>query len=149
MRALSTAASVVRHSLGAAGEALLIAALLAALLLALAPLHGLAHSLTGAGVASAGRVTGHISVPDGVFGGITIATTNPGGDVWVYARCFQQGASVYAEVAPVGANNQATLTLGPTPRWTGGAATCTAQEGYWSAKGRWRTLAETTFDVSG
>jgi hypothetical protein len=55
MRALSTAASVVRHSVGAVGEALLIAAIIAALLLALAPVYAPANFLSGTGVADAAR----------------------------------------------------------------------------------------------
>jgi hypothetical protein len=150
MRALSTAASVVRHSLGAVGEALLIAAILAALLLALAPVYGPARTLTGAGVADAARVSGHITVPDGVFGGTTTATVNPGGEkVWVHARCWQDGTLVYEQYVKVDANNQAVLNLGPTPMWTSGAADCDAREGYWARNNRWRTVASTTFHVAG
>ena len=43
----------------------------------------------------------------------------------------------------------ATFTLGPTPSWTYGAATCVAQEGYWGSNGRFRVIADTTFSVSG
>ena len=87
-------------------------------------------------------------MPDGVFGGTTTATANPGGDVAVHAQCVQGGVTVYAEVVSVDAQNQAVLTLGPTPRWSGGAADCTAEEGYWTRTGRWRVLAATTFHVS-
>ncbi|HVL53581.1 MAG TPA: hypothetical protein VM344_04920 [Vitreimonas sp.] len=55
MRAVSTAASVVRHSLGAVGEALLIAAIIAALLLALAPVYKPADFLAGTGSAQAAK----------------------------------------------------------------------------------------------
>ena len=139
------AASTIRHSLGAAGEALLIALIVAVLALALAPIYRPADWL--AGDADAGRA-GHISVPDGVFGGRTTATVNPGGaDVWAHARCYQDGALVFEQYVRVNAEDQATFVLGPTPSWSGGGASCEAEEGYWHRGTRWRVVADTTFRV--
>ena len=151
MRAVYSLSSAARHSLGALGEALLIAAILAALLLALAPIYKPADTLVGTqDVGAAPRNSGHITVPDGVFGGTTEATVNPGGDtIWVMAECWQNAQVVYRQYVKVGDDNVATLTLGPTPSWQGGAASCSAEEGTWFKGTRWRVLASTTFEVAG
>ncbi len=92
---------------------------------------------------------GEITVPDGVFGGTTVATVNPGGDnVWVHAECFQDGALVYEQYVGADSNMQAILHLGPTPSWTGGEADCTAEELTW-VRHRFRVVAATTFHVEG
>ena len=102
-----------------------------------------------AGTTFAGRNTGVITVPDGQFGGTTTATVNPGGSgTWARARCYQHGSLVYTEYVYAGADNRATFTLGPTASWTGGGASCTADEGVFGNNERWRTLASTTFDVA-
>ena len=106
--------------------------------------------MTGLSVEPANAARGSISVPDGVYGGTTTARVNPGGDaIWVYAECFQDDVLVYAQYVETDANNQAVLSLGPTPSWTGGPASCTAEEGYFNRSGRWHTVADTTFEVSG
>lgn len=149
MRAVSTVASGLRHSAVAVAEALLIAAILAALLLALAPVYKPADFLAGTESAQAARERGSISVPDGVFAGTTTATVNPGGDTWVRGRCYQDGSLVYEQYVKVDANNQAVLNLGPTPSWTAGAASCTGEELQFAKNARWRVLATTSFNVSG
>ena len=148
MRAVSTPGSFLRHSLAAGLEALLLAAVVAALLIALSPVSREAASLAGTGTAAA-RGSGAITVPDGVFAGTTTATVNPGGDSWVRGRCSQAGVLVYEQYVRVDANNQAVLTLGPTPSWTSGAATCTAEELSLGRNARWKVLATTDFSVSG
>jgi hypothetical protein len=149
MRAGSAIAAGGRHAFEVGLQALVIAAIIAAVALAMSAVYRPAGFVAGLDTADAARAGGgHIAVPDGYFGGTTVATTNPGGDVAVHAQCFQSGVAVWAQVARVDANNQAVLTLGPTPRWTGGDADCTAAEGYWTKTGRWRVLAETTFHVS-
>jgi hypothetical protein len=55
MRALSNASSAVRHTLEVSTQALLIAAILAAILLALSPIYRPANVLVGSGRASAGH----------------------------------------------------------------------------------------------
>ena len=92
-----------------------------------------------------------IAVRDGVFGGTTVAAVTPtslGGTVFVQASCYQGGNLVYGQTLMTGSNGLATLTLGPTPRWLGGSAACTADAGYFR-NGRWRTMASTTFVVLG
>ena len=144
MRAVSTAASAARHVTGVAAQALLVAAIIAAIALALSPLYQPASWAIGTDGAAAGR--GHISVPDGRFAGTTTATVNPGGSgAWVFARCYQDGVLVYGQYARVTGDNTAMLTLGPTPSWSSGTATCTAEEGTWSKSGRWQKVAGTTF----
>jgi hypothetical protein len=145
MRAVSTAASVVRHTVGAVGEALLVVAVVAALLMGVALVTG-----TGpVGTADVLAARGVIAVPDGVFAGTTTATVNPGGsDVWARGRCYQGGSLVYEEYVRVDANNRATLTLGPTANWTAGSASCTAEELVLGRNQRWHTLAIADFNVS-
>ena len=135
----------------ALGEALLVVAIIVALALALGPALKPAEPLLGTGVANAGGPSrGAITVPDGTFAGTTTATVNPGGEnTWVFAECAQGGTVVYRQYVKAGADQTAVLTLGPTPSWTGGGATCFAQEGYWFKGSRWRVVAETTFNVSG
>jgi hypothetical protein len=148
MRAVSTAASVARHSAGALFEALLIAVIIATVLVALAPGSKPANTLAGTGIAAAAS-RGVVTVADGVFAGTTVATVNPGGDTWVRGRCYQNGGLVYEEYVHVDANNKATLTLGPTANWTSGAATCTAEELELGRNQRWHTLASAGFNVAG
>jgi hypothetical protein len=155
VKAVSTAASTVRHTFGVALEAVLLLAIVAALIFGAALLAGVppggADSVFAAkGGSGNGHGGGAITVPDGVFAGTTTATVNPGGSgSWAFAQCYQGGTLVYAQYVEADSTNRATFTLGPTPLWTGGSANCTAEEGVWGSSGRWRTVAETTFDVSG
>ena len=89
-----------------------------------------------------------ITVPDGVFGGTTTATVHTGATTWVHATCSQSGSKVYEQYVKTDANNQAVLTLGPTPLWTSGGASCNAAEGTWMANGKFKVSATTTFSVS-
>lgn len=157
MKALSSTASAMRHTFGALFEALIIAAIVGALVFGYAAISGASplgagdtlaakggngHSAGGAGGAS-------ITVPDGVFGGTTTATANPGDGSWALAACYQNGAQVYGQYVKIDASNQAVFTLGPTPSWSGGAANCIAEEGTFGSNGRWHSIASTTFNVSG
>lgn len=69
MRALTTAASMVRHSSGALAEAFLLAILIAALLLVLAPVSQQADFLAGTQPVAAGRGGGHGGGGGGGSGG--------------------------------------------------------------------------------
>ncbi len=90
-----------------------------------------------------------IVVPNGVFAGTTTATVSPGGsNLWVAFSCYQGGQLVMGANVPLDVNQQATVQLGPTPMWPGGAASCTAAAGTWN-NGKWTTQASTTFSVSG
>ena len=108
------------------------------------------------GTASAGRpLSGTVTVPDGVYAGTTMAqaggaamASSTGSGFWVQSRCYQDGVGVYAQGLKVDAAGQATLTLGPTGAWTGGAADCTADLGYFTSNRRWKVVASTTFHVA-
>lgn len=105
---------------------------------------------TGGADADKGRHGGSITVPDGVFGGSVTATVNPGGtDTWARAFCYQNGQLVYGQYERVNADNQATFTLGPTPSWQSGDASCVAEELTKKSNGLWRVLASTTFNAQG
>ena len=149
MRALSTAASLGRHTFSAVIEALVILAIVATLALGMAIA---THSAPGGQAALAARGGGtasSISVPNGVYGGTTtatVATTSTG--IMAFAQCYQGGARVYAQFVSVDGGH-AMFKLGPTQLWTGGSATCTAEAGTFAHGGRWRAQATTTFSVSG
>jgi len=147
MTTRSAGAATLRHVGLVALEALLVAALVWIAAMALA---GASQGDGGfAGAANAGRTGTNLTVPDGVFAGTTVAVANPGGDkTWVHAICMQSGGVAMVQWARVDAENHATLTLGPTPSWSSGGATCTAEEGYFSANGRWRVQDTTTFSVA-
>jgi hypothetical protein len=158
MKALSGAASVARHSLGAVTEALLIAAIVAALALALSPLYGPARFITGTGSVDAAKGGGHgggnttsgvtISVPDGTFGSSVVATVK-GGAPWVHVTCFQGGGIALTDWERTDANGQTPIGLGPTASWSSGAATCSAEAGHFNNRSKWVIDATTSFDVSG
>ena len=163
MRILSTAAGTARHGIGAVVEAAVVVAIGAALVFGAAVItrsdpagaadvyaakggNGNGHG--GGGNAGSGSTSAVIVVPDGVFGGTTTATANPGGPgAWVHVRCYQGGGVALEAYVTVDGANQATFQLGPTPSWPNGAASCEAEEGYWD-NSRWQVLASTTFNVS-
>ena len=72
MKAMSTAASTVRHAFAATSEAIVLVAILAALVVGAAILTGRAP--IGAGSALGAQVKTTIVVSDGTFGGMTTAT---------------------------------------------------------------------------
>ncbi len=98
-----------------------------------------------------------LSVPDGTYatsatawvgdGTLSTASAESTG-MKVKAECYQDGALVYRQYANV-VGSTATLTLGPTPAWTGGAATCTAELGSFDKRVRWRAVASDSFSVTG
>jgi hypothetical protein len=46
-------------------------------------------ALGGQGAGRKGKLSGAITVPDAVYGGMTTAAVNPGGtDVYVFVRCY-------------------------------------------------------------
>ena len=139
--------ATVRHVALVALEALLVAALVWVATMTLAGISGSGGGLTGE--ANAGRQSANLTVPDGVFGGTSVAHANPGGDgTWVHATCMQAGQIALTSWVRVDATNHATLTLGPTPTWTSGGASCSAEEGYFASNGRWRVQDTATFSVA-
>jgi hypothetical protein len=140
-------AATMRHVGLVALEAVLVALLVWVAAMTLA---GVSENGGGlAGAANAGQQTANLTVPDGVFAGTTDAHANPGGDgTWVHATCLQAGQVALTQWVRVEATDYATLTLGPTPTWTSGGASCTAEEGYFASNGRWRVQDTTTFIVA-
>jgi hypothetical protein len=94
MRALSFASSAVRHVLGAGMEAILIALIAAALLLALSPVYRPASELAGAGPADAG---GHKASIQVVFGTSALApVSDESGSIFTAFGCgFRPNGSSY------------------------------------------------------
>jgi hypothetical protein len=131
-------------------EATLLAIIVALTFVTLSPFSAPVGEMSGLSDANAARGgRGSVTVPDGVLGGTVTATVNPGGDgVWAYAACFQGGERVYGQYEKVDATNQVVFRLGPTPSWTSGDADCVAQEGSWTKGGKWRVVAEATFQAT-
>jgi hypothetical protein len=110
-------------------------------------------ALTGAlivGTTFAGKPGGGTSstfnVADGAFAATTIVSGGTG--TWAHARCYQNGALVYEQYVRYSSSGTGLFTLGPTPSWTGGAASCNAEDGWWQNGTRWRVRATDTFSVS-
>lgn len=147
MQTRGAGTATVRHVSLVALEALLVAALVWIAAMALAGINESAGGITGA--ANAGKVSPNLAVPDGVFGGTTVARADPGGaGTWVHATCLGSGQIALVQWARVDATNHATLRLGPTPSWTSGGAACSAEEGYFASNGRWRVQDRATFEVA-
>ena len=106
-----------------------------------------------AGTVFAGKpgatTAGGVRVDDGVYAGTTVAYAGPSTASWVRARCYQGGALVFEQYRQFDASRTATITLGPTPSWSGGSANCTAEDGYWRRGTTWRVTSSTTFAVAG
>lgn len=113
-------------------------------------LAGLAGSLvigtTFAGKPGGNGGTSSFQVADGRFASTTTASGGTG--TWVHAKCYQSGKLVYEQFVKYDTTKTATLTLGPTPSWTGGSASCTGEDGWWQNGTRWRILATDTFSVT-
>lgn len=92
---------------------------------------------------------GTVRVDNGVFAGTTTAYAGPASATWVRALCYQNGRLVLEQYRAFNSTRTATLTLGPTPSWSGGSATCTAQDGYWRNGSTWRVTSTSSFSVSG
>ncbi|MEW5990760.1 MAG: hypothetical protein AB1736_05355 [Chloroflexota bacterium] len=111
-------------------------------------------SLTGAlivGTTFAGKpggsgTTSSFRVDDGRFAATTTAYRGSG--TWVHAKCFQNGTVVYEQFVKYGTSGTATLTLGPTPMWQSGSATCVGEDGWWQHGTRWRVTATDAFSAS-
>jgi hypothetical protein len=77
-------------------------------------------------------------------------TTNKTTRPWVSNECFQDGVRVSAEVHGFfdGYMFGQVYTLGPTDKWTGGAANCTAKL-LSEDRNNTQVLASTTYSVTG
>ncbi|HET7703652.1 MAG TPA: hypothetical protein VFK35_09640 [Candidatus Limnocylindrales bacterium] len=131
--------SVLKHS----GQAVLEGALVSLLVV------GLMAGTAFAGRPGGSNATSPFSVADGSFGQTTTAQRGSSTATWVRARCYQGGNLVYEQYVSYGGGQSVTLTLGPTPMWSSGAATCTGEEGWWRNGSRWRVVGSDDFTVSG
>ncbi len=168
MKALSSATGVVRHTLGAAAEAILLAAIIAALLLALSPIYAPAGFLSGTQGVDAGRggngnsivvasaATARVAAS---YGGSVTTLSTLGKDYFlVYVRvvCTQDGQWVYEDWENIktgtwSTDGYATFKLAGSS-WSGGSASCDADLLNAVMKGGHRVykeLATTSFFVSG
>ena len=157
----------MRHASGAMAEALLFAAIVAALALALGPVYAPAKLVAGGGIADAGRAGGNTITIVGMSGASRVAATY-GSDVTTYSTlardyylvyvrvtCSQDGAGVYESWRNIktgtwDTSGYATFSLSSSS-WTGGAADCTADLLNATMKGNRRVysvLASTDFAVA-
>jgi hypothetical protein len=107
-------------------------------------------SIVGAlivGTAFAGKpgATWNFRVDDGVYAGTSLAYGGSG--TWTHAKCYQNGVLVYEQYRKYDTTKTATFTLGPTPMWTAGAASCVAEDGWYQNGTRWRVIATDAFSV--
>ena len=100
-----------------------------------------------AGKPTAGGTSSGVRVDDGVHAGTTTAYQGASAAVWIHAQCFQGGSLVYEQWRSY-TGGTTTLSLGPTPNWSSGAANCTADEGYFARNNRWRVSSSTTFQTA-
>jgi len=100
-----------------------------------------------AGKPARGGTSGSFRVDGGVFAG-TSAVQAGGASWWAHARCSQAGTVVYEQWVKTDESGRGAFTNGPSPMWTGGAASCWAENGTWS-NSRFRSAGTTTFNVSG
>ena len=162
MRAGTAIAVSARHVVGVSLQALLILAIVVALAFAgsiavgSAPggAHGVLAAKGGNGNGNGGHgngggatITATITVPDGPFGGTTVASTNAGAGQWVQEVCYSADGGALVDYRQTDDSGQAVLGLGPTPTWTSGGASCSASLGAWDGNGNWQASASTTFNV--
>ena len=93
--------------------------------------------------------TSSFHVDDGTYATTTTAYRGSSASTFVHAKCFQNGVIVYEQWVKYWANWTVALTLGPTPSWKGGSASCTAEDGWWQNGTRWRVLATDSFAAAG
>jgi len=155
MKAMSTAASTVRHTTGALFEALLILAVIAALVLGAAALGGsspggadpvLAARGGGSSIwiedAAARTADGGLQFGDSVTFGYRSDSAQS-----IQLHCRQGGSLVFAAAGMLSAGDTA-FTLGPSLAWTGGAADCSGMLGHRSKSGRYVVEANVDFAVA-
>jgi hypothetical protein len=157
MRATSTAASVVRHLGGVGAQALIVFAIIAAILLALAPVYKPADVLVGTGSVGAhgtswielSQVTSAASTRPALGSTVSFDTGYPKStkNPRIEVLCYQGGALVYGEAGGV---NDSFLLGGGGSLWKdgGGSADCMANLFYFGWKAGTQTynkLATTAF----
>ena len=132
--------STLTHSGLAVIEAAIVVAIIAALFLALSPVirpdtrrRPWLASLSGPRA---------LVVPNGTFAGTSTATAS--GAYLGPRQVLTGGTLVYEQWVKSDSARHATFTLGPTPMWQSGSASCWAEDGTWN-NSRWRQNATTTF----
>src|SRR5262245_7001243 len=95
------------------------------------------------------EISSGFTVDDGRYATTTVAHRGSSGATWAHAKCFQNGTIVYEQWVKFGTSTTATFTLGPTPSWSSGGATCTGEEGWWQSGTRWRVLGTDSFTAAG
>jgi hypothetical protein len=146
--------SVLTHSMQAVLEGALISLLVVGLIA------GTALAARGGGGKPGGSSGGSGTIALELLNGDTVATyghqvtftiaTTATSYPYVHLRCFQNGSLVLEDWQGYfsTALGDPLAYLGPTPAWSGGAASCTAYLEKSTSKG-WSVLASTSFPVAG
>ena len=137
----------MRHVGLVALEALLVAAIIWIATMTLAG----ATQVDGlVGAAKAGPAELSVAVADARLGGTAVVTATPGEEgMWIHAVCSVAATPIWSQWSRIDRAHHAVLSFEPTAHWSAGSATCSAEEGYFSANGRWRVLATAAFTVRG
>lgn len=133
MRALSTAASGARHSMIAIAEALLVAVIFAAVLLALSPISKPAESLAGVESVQAGALKGSIQVTFGTS--TTTLTLSAEGSIFTSFGCgFRANSKDYYMVVRGPALDTSSLGYWVDP-FAVGSSGCGSSTVSWTSSG--------------
>jgi hypothetical protein len=135
----TTGAATLRHVGLVALEAVLIAMLVWIAAMTLAGAQG-GSGLVGA--ADAGRSAPTVSVTTTDDGLAVLVAPLATDDMWVHLSCRAPDGSPDSRWAALDERGRATFV--GAPAW-GSDTNCGAETGYFSANGRWRVLATTTF----
>lgn len=144
MPARTSGAATIRHVGLVALEALLVALIVWVATMALA---GATQSGGLIGSATAGRSPAALAISTAAGGIVTVAV--PGDQAaagaWVHIACQGSSTVPTAQWSRIGPDHRAHAAL----NLAGGPADCFAEQGYFSANGKWRVIAATGFTVDG
>ena len=147
MPAGTTGAATIRHVGLVALEALLVAIIVWVTTMALA---GASQADGLIGSATAGGPVRGLSVARDPSSGGTVVSVDPTATAdWLHVSCrgsVSRGApTVGAQWIRIGSDHRVSVAFPSVTR----PAACVAEQGYFSANGKWRVLATTTFTIEG
>ncbi|HEY3162892.1 MAG TPA: hypothetical protein VGJ71_00955 [Candidatus Limnocylindrales bacterium] len=144
MPARTAGAATIRHVGLVALEAVLVAMIVWMATMVLA---GATQSGGLVGEAAAGRGAGALTVDTSAAG--TVSVTVPDGQAgdapWVHVSCQAGSTEVASGWQQLDADRTVSVAITSPVR----PADCVAEQGYFTAKGKWRVIASTTFRLGG
>lgn len=139
MSAGTNGAATIRHVGLVALEALLVAVIIWMATMALA---GASQADGMIGSATAGDAPGAVAVEAAASDGRVILTVGRGAGSWAHVSCRRGTAAAESQWVRIDEAGRAVVQLARS-----GTASCVAEHGYFSANGKWRVLAATTFTI--